>query len=118
MSLIHLIDADGNHRYTGKEINFKKIATLKAAGMTRIDEAPPANGHPQRWTGTEWVDADKATQYQRDRAEAYPPLADFADAEVKIASGDPALAAEGKAQKAVYVAACLAVKAAHPKPAP
>ena len=54
--------------------------------------------------------ADKAeeakTQYQRDRQEEYPPLADYLDAIVK---GDTA-------QVDQYIADCLAVKAKYPKP--
>ena len=46
------------------------------------------------------------TQYQRDRAEAYPPMADYLDG---VAKGD-------QAQIDAYIAACLAVKAQFPKP--
>jgi hypothetical protein len=46
------------------------------------------------------------TQYQRDRAEEYPPMADYLDGVVK---GD-------QAQIDAYIAACLAVKAKYPKP--
>lgn len=46
------------------------------------------------------------TQYQRDRAEAYPPMADYLDG---VAKGD-------QAQIDAYIAACLAVKARFPKP--
>lgn len=45
-------------------------------------------------------------QYQRDRASAYPPAADYLDGIVK---GD-------QAQIQAYVNACLAVKAKYPKP--
>lgn len=54
--------------------------------------------------------------YKHARAEAYPPMADYLDAVVKISSGDEALQAEGAAQLEAYCAACLAVKAAYPKP--
>ena len=46
------------------------------------------------------------TQYQRDRAAAYPPMADYLDG---VAKGD-------QAQIDAYIAACLAVKAKYPKP--
>jgi hypothetical protein len=46
-----------------------------------------------------------ATEYQRNRAAEYPPMADYLDAVVK---GD-------QAQIDAYVAACLAVKAKYPK---
>jgi hypothetical protein len=46
------------------------------------------------------------TQYQRDRAAAYPAAADYLDGIVK---GD-------QAQIQAYVDACLAVKAKYPKP--
>jgi hypothetical protein len=46
------------------------------------------------------------TQYQRDRAIEYPPMADYLDGIVK---GD-------QAQVQAYIDACLAVKAKYPKP--
>jgi hypothetical protein len=46
------------------------------------------------------------TQYQRDRAAEYPPMADYLDGIVK---GD-------QAQIQKYIAVCLAVKAKYPKP--
>jgi hypothetical protein len=46
------------------------------------------------------------TQYQRDRAIEYPPMADYIDGIVK---GD-------QAQIQAYIDACLAVKAKYPKP--
>jgi len=45
----------------------------------------------------------------RKRQMEYPSLGEFADAFVKMQSGDPS-------QMEAYVAACLAVKAKHPKP--
>ncbi len=45
------------------------------------------------------------TQYQRDRAKEYPPIADYLDGIVK---GD-------QAQVQAYIDACLAVKAKYPK---
>lgn len=50
--------------------------------------------------------AHDATEYQRQRAAEYPPVADYLDAVVK---GD-------QAQIDAYIAACLAVKAKYPKP--
>lgn len=47
-----------------------------------------------------------ATQYQRQRAAEYPPMADYLDGIVK---GD-------QAQVQAYIDACLAVKAKYPKP--
>ena len=46
------------------------------------------------------------TQYQRDRAQKYPPITDYLDGLVK---GD-------QAQIDKYIADCLAVKAMYPKP--
>jgi hypothetical protein len=55
----------------------------------------------------ELVYADEAkTQYKRDRAIEYPPMADYIDGVVK---GD-------QAQIQAYIDACLAVKAKYPKP--
>lgn len=56
------------------------------------------------------------TAYKHARAEAYPPMADYLDAVVKMSSVNPAIQAEGEAQLEAYCTACLAVKAAHPKP--
>lgn len=47
-----------------------------------------------------------ATEYQRQRAAEYPPVADYLDGIVK---GD-------QAQVQAYIDACLAVKAKYPKP--
>ncbi len=49
--------------------------------------------------------AHVATQYQRDRAKAYPDFREYLDGIVK---GD-------QAQVDTYIAACLAVKARYPK---
>jgi hypothetical protein len=46
------------------------------------------------------------TQYQRDRATEYPPMADYLDGIVK---GD-------QAQIDKYIADCLEIKQKHPKP--
>ena len=48
----------------------------------------------------------EAKEYQRKRAEEYPPVTDYIDGVVK---GD-------QAQIDAYIAACLAVKAKYPKP--
>ena len=48
----------------------------------------------------------EATEYQRQRASEYPPMADYLDGVVK---GD-------QAQIDAYIAACQAVKAKYPKP--
>ena len=50
--------------------------------------------------------AISAIQYQRDRAQAYPPITDYLDGVVK---GD-------QAQIDAYIAACKAVKDKYPKP--
>jgi hypothetical protein len=47
-----------------------------------------------------------ATEYQRQRAAEYPPMADYLDGIVK---GDTA-------QVQTYIDACLAIKAKYPKP--
>lgn len=62
------------------------------------------------------VAQEALTRYQHARAEAYPLMADFLDAMVKINSDDAQLIAEGEAQARAYYDACLAVKLAHPKP--
>lgn len=54
----------------------------------------------------ELVAEDAATEYQRQRAAEYPPVADYLDAVVK----------GNQAQMQSYIDACLAVKAKYPKP--
>ena len=59
---------------------------------------------------------DLANVHQQRKC-AYPPVATYLDAQVKIASDDPAMQTEGQAQLAAYLSACLAVKTTYPKPA-
>lgn len=63
------------------------------------------------WDAKEVARAEKQaelarTQYQRDRAAEYPPMADYLDGIVK---GD-------QAQVQAYIDACNAVKSKYPKP--
>ena len=53
--------------------------------------------------------------YAQHRAEEYPDPREFLDAQVKIASGNLMLEAEGQLQLKAYVEECLAVKARYPK---
>jgi len=48
------------------------------------------------------------------RAQEYPPIEDYLDAQVKKASTDPLVQAAGAAQEKKYLADCLAVKAKYP----
>lgn len=57
-----------------------------------------------------------SSSYSELRAAAYPPFTDYLDAKVKQASTDPAIVADGEAQEAAYLEACLAVKQQFPKP--
>lgn len=61
------------------------------------------------WVNGEWQLPliISATEYQRERAAEYPPMADYIDGVVK---GDTT-------QVQAYIDACLAVKAKYPKPA-
>ncbi len=61
------------------------------------------------------VDQWRVANYVILRKLAYPNLAEKADAEVKLKSGDPDLVTEGTAQLAQYYVDCLAVKARFPK---
>jgi len=61
--------------------------------------------------------AQLASCYSR-RIKRYPPIEDFADAQVKINSGIEELAAEGQTQLAKYYSDCLSVKTSLPKPTP
>ena len=51
----------------------------------------------------------------KQRVAAYPPVLDYIDAQVKKASADPVMRADGAAQEQAYFAACLSVKAKYPK---
>lgn len=64
----------------------------------------------------EALQAHDLAQVHQQRKTAYPPVEAYLDAQVKIASSDPTLQADGQAQLAAYLTACLDVKTAHPKP--
>ena len=53
--IVHLIDANGHHRYSGDERN-PKVARLEGQGMTRVAVALPDTGVRQKWTGSAWID--------------------------------------------------------------
>lgn len=53
--------------------------------------------------------------YDQLRVAEYPPYTEYLDAQVKLGSGDLALATEGQRQLDAYVSACLAVKEKYPK---
>lgn len=65
------------------------------------------------WTETY---VEPVLTYAEKRAAEYPSPAEYLDAQVKIASGNLALVAEGNLQLDKYVKDCLAVKAKYPKP--
>lgn len=56
------------------------------------------------------------TECRAKREAAYPPYQDLLDGMAKQSSADAAVKSAGDAQVANYFAACLAVKAAFPKP--
>lgn len=73
---------------------------------------------PETWREQLAPTLDALVQECRElREKAYPPQADYLDAQVKQSSIDEAIAALGLAQEHAYKAACLAVKAKYPKPA-
>lgn len=53
--------------------------------------------------------------YSQKRLEAYPPMTEYLDAQVKLNSGDKVLVAEGQAQLDAYLRTCLAIKVEFPK---
>lgn len=91
--------------------NFRTIATIIAAGGgdAALDAAIADLGatDPAAW---------RVENYAMLRRLAYPDMADYLDAQVKMTSGDSDLQAAGRAQLDAYLAACLAVKARFPKP--
>lgn len=84
-SVLYKATADGQVPYTQEEMEIWEADRAKAIAE-RTEQAK--------------------TQYQRDRASEYPPIADYIDGIVK---GD-------QAQVQTYIDACLAVKAKYPKP--
>jgi len=121
MKLIHKYDSK-TKLYTEDELISADASTDSTGAKTytippNCTDIQPIGFHVPKWRGAKWVEGDvqardtlksglAATQYQRDRAEAYPPQADYLDAVVK---GDTV------AQQA-YIDACLAIKAKFPKP--
>lgn len=67
------------------------------------------------YSGQESVDGWIKNRYPQLRALAYPAITDFADALVKINSGDDELSAKGAAELQEYVNKCLAIKSDFPK---
>jgi len=82
----------------------------------KVFEIPPRPSafHALNWDTQTW-DARPGLELVELRRRAYPPLMDYIDAQVKKASSDPAMQAAGEAQELAYTAACLEVKARHPK---
>lgn len=58
----------------------------------------------------------KTEKYSFMREHSYPPLKDFADAQVKSSSTDPEVVAIGELELAQYTQTCLEVKGRFPKP--
>ena len=65
----------------------------------------------QATTVAQW----RVDNYAQLRRWAYPPLAEYNDAQTKINSGVSSLETEGQQQLASYVSACLDVKTRFPK---
>lgn len=76
-----------------------------------LDSTHILNGEPSAITSTP-VHLD----YRRLRMGGYPLITDYLDAKVKQGSSDAVIQAEGLVQEQAYIAACLTVKAKHPKP--
>jgi hypothetical protein len=76
------------------DVSTGKIAQIDLT----LEEIAEVNSQAAAWSA--------ATEYQRHRAAAYPPVTDYIDGIVK---GDTA-------QVQAYIDACLAVKAKYPKP--
>jgi len=65
-----------------------------------------SDGNVQQW---------RIDNYAQLRAWAYPKMAEYNDAQVKLSSTDSAIQSEGQAQLDQYVADCLTVKQRFPK---
>jgi len=119
MKLIHKYDSK-TKLYTEDELLSADADSTTAKTYTippNATDIQPVGLHAPKWGGKAWVEGDVtardtfksglvATQYQRDRAADYPPMADYLDAIVK---GDTV------AQQA-YIDACLVTKSKFPKP--
>lgn len=95
----HLVDF-----HDGKGVQIIWLADCEQPDLIPAEEATAA-----------WQAEQDAIAYREKRAQGYPPLLDYIDAQVKKASGDPDMQREGFAQEALYFAACLANKRNFPK---
>lgn len=59
---------------------------------------------------------DYINRYKKLRADAYPSMLEYIDAQVKKSSSDPVIAQQGIIQENQYLSDCLAVKDQYPKP--
>ncbi len=53
--------------------------------------------------------------YAQKRLEAYPPMSEYLDAQVKLASDNPQIKAQGQEQLNTYLTTCLTIKEQYPK---
>lgn len=55
--IVHLVDVDGIHKYSGHDSN-TKVARLEAAGLTRVSKALPEDKTQRKWNGVDWVEIE------------------------------------------------------------
>lgn len=84
-----------------------------------ITTEKPSQYHEFDWETKQWIDKEaeyKLANYAPLRANEYPPMSDYIDAQVKKSSVDPAMQEAGLLQEQEYLAKCLQIKATYPKP--
>ena len=112
-----IIEMQGGGEHDNELIMDARLETLR---QNAINAGYAADDIEVKWTtDEEWAAIEEANKpiptYAELRRSAYPDFLDYLDAKVKQA--DPDRRAEGIAQEAEYLAACLAVKEQYPKPA-
>jgi hypothetical protein len=89
----------------GWKFNHQEGMSTRDGVITEFPDGIPSQADQDTWT-KEYEAHIASTQYQRDRQQEYPPMADYLDGIVK----------GNQAQIDKYIADCLEIKQKHPKP--
>lgn len=101
---------------TGEIVQATQYVRLaQKLGLTLQTEQKIIHGYDGKlyFEGLAPVEPEKT--YEQKRLEAYPPMTEYLDAQVKLASDNPQIQTQGQEQLNAYLAACLAVKEQFPK---
>lgn len=83
--------------------------------IRQVEENEVEQAYDGQWYLAGYAPVAPVPTYDQLRVAEYPPYTEYLDAQVKLGSGDLALATEGQRQLDAYVSACLAVKEKYPK---